>query len=337
MADDLPPGIDLPERPLSEYTLSRCWPDTDAQRTLGDGRGSAWICLAWARGCCLAGAGCESLHRLPSLPDEQRLLYSADGLSNDIFGRRREALPTAVTSLADPLACQTIHVEAGLPGETQRERRSALQELGEWGQIAKTWVLADAGTGFIKFKWRSSAQFAMEALQDRPLRPDGAVPLRLRWATVDPSLTQQVQGRQLALGAYEEARRRARGAQELYDRLESEGSSLKRRREGEEPTREEPAPAAAADPQRDEYLSWVEAPEQPLNPVAAVYPGGSGEVVGGDVGGQGERQGTQEAVDRQDVLPPGWVAATDPATGCMYFYHSESQRTQWERPSSLQC
>jgi hypothetical protein len=32
------------------------------------------------------------------------------------------------------------------------------------------------------------------------------------------------------------------------------------------------------------------------------------------------------------LLPAGWTAAKDPATGKEYFYHSETQETRWERP-----
>ena len=50
---------------------SRCWPETDTEATFGDGRGDAWICLAWARGACPLGSRCAALHRLPSLKEEQ--------------------------------------------------------------------------------------------------------------------------------------------------------------------------------------------------------------------------------------------------------------------------
>jgi hypothetical protein len=32
------------------------------------------------------------------------------------------------------------------------------------------------------------------------------------------------------------------------------------------------------------------------------------------------------------LLPAGWTAAKDPATGNDYFYHSETQETRWDRP-----
>eukprot|EP00965_Chrysotila_dentata_P221319 6192321-Pleurochrysis_carterae.AAC.4 len=45
--------------------LSRCWPESDTQSTLGERTGLAWICLAWANGACAQGTNCSGLHRLP--------------------------------------------------------------------------------------------------------------------------------------------------------------------------------------------------------------------------------------------------------------------------------
>ncbi|KAL3909567.1 MAG: hypothetical protein SGPRY_009376 [Prymnesium sp.] len=168
---------------------------------------SSWICLEWANGRCARGASCEARHALPGESDEQRLVYSADGQTHDIFGRRRPSAAAATTAF-DPLACQTIHIESGLPGATQRERRAQLQSLSEWGQVLKTWVLASAGSGYVKFRWRSSAQFVMEAMQRRPLLIDGEEPLRLSWARTDPSLVQVCSA---MLGASLECAHRANG------------------------------------------------------------------------------------------------------------------------------
>ena len=229
--DDLPPGIILPSRTAapSREVLVRCWPENDACVTVGDRIGGSWICLAWANGRCASGSACEARHQLPVLTDEQRLVYSADGQTHDVFGRRRDAA-AAVTSVFDPLACQTIHVKRGLPGATQRERRSALDAFSEWGQIVKTWAVATAGEGYVKFKWRASAQFALEAMQGRPFEFNGEDPLELAWATTDPSLVQAAQSQQLALAHMEEAAKRRETTAELYERLEAEGKQLKRQR-----------------------------------------------------------------------------------------------------------
>ena len=84
---DLPPGIDAVGTGDSGAVpaLPRCWPEVDTQSTAGDRRGGAWICLAWARGACRDGAACVNLHRLPSVLEEQRMAFSADGIDYDLI------------------------------------------------------------------------------------------------------------------------------------------------------------------------------------------------------------------------------------------------------------
>jgi len=74
----------------------------------------------------------------------------------------------------------------------------------------------------VRFRWRSSAQFAAEALNGRSLDPEGGPPLRVSFATTDPGLEQAQNGRQLALRSVEEAKRRRDASSELYERLERE-------------------------------------------------------------------------------------------------------------------
>lgn len=82
--------------------------------------------------------------------------------------------------------------------------------------------------------------------------------------------------------------------------------------------------------------SWLYFPETPLTDYTSTYPGcelhnenGRGNVhcdiltPNCDV--------SDPAVET-DVLPSGWRAATDPASGVLYFYHEETSRSQWERP-----
>ena len=62
----------------------------------------------------------------------------------------------------------------------------------------------------------------LEALHGRPLRPEDDEPLELAWCTLDPSIVQARQGRDLAYHAMLDARARGQAAQDLYDRLERE-------------------------------------------------------------------------------------------------------------------
>ena len=186
---DLPPGIDLPVHyePVvaaasAAPVLPRCWPDLDAAPTAGDCRGDAWICMAWANGSCRAGASCESLHRLPNMAEEQRLVYSTDGIDRYVFGRMGHG--TQATAI----------LVRGLPtAGSQRQIRAALDELGEWGKVVRTWVHHEPGCGYVAFKARGTAQFVMEAMQGRSLSPEGGEPLQLSWALRDPGQEQAEQ------------------------------------------------------------------------------------------------------------------------------------------------
>ena len=205
---DLPPGINLPavahSQPSSVPVLPRCWPDLDAAPTAGDRRGDAWICRTWANGSCAAGASCEALHRLPSMAEEQRLVYSVDGLDRDVFGRTGHG--TAATAI----------LVRGLPAGSQREIRAALDDFGEWGQVVRTWVHPEPGCGYVAFKWRGTAQFVMEAMQGRSLSPEGGEPLQLSWALRDPGQEQQEQARSLAMRSMEEAKARRDEQHEMH-------------------------------------------------------------------------------------------------------------------------
>ena len=162
--DDLPPGINIPgitqvAHADEEAVLPRCWPELDTAATAGDRRGGAWICIEWANGRCPHGAACEALHRLPSMTEEQRLVYSVDGLDRDVFGRAGHG--TQATTM----------LVRGLPGAaSQRAVRAALDSLSEYGQVVRTWVHHEPGAGYVAFKWQCVAHFVMKAMQARRSR-----------------------------------------------------------------------------------------------------------------------------------------------------------------------
>ena len=282
---DLPPGVRLPATLVpAAPPPSRCWPDVDACRTRGDCRGNAWICLHWAHGACAKGAECESLHRLPILADEQRLIYSADGLSLDVFGRRRDAVAISAGSASDnPFQCTTIYISSGLPtAATQRECKAQLQGLAEWGELVCTWVGAVPGSGYVKYRWRSSAQFAMEALAGRPFSPEGGPALQMRWEFGDPDAALASQAQAVAMRTSEEAKRRRDEQHELYARLERESYHVSKQPRSATATYSASAvnparPLAASElPPLDEAearaAEWVEKAPMPLTAVTAEYP-----------------------------------------------------------------
>jgi hypothetical protein len=324
---DLPPGVGAEPSPglarssSAVAPLTRCWPDVDAIATTGERQGERFICLLWSRGCCPRGELCSHRHRLPNLADEQRLLYSSDGLTTDIFGRPRGAAREQV--LRDPQACQTLQV-SGLPADlNQQERRRELDALSEWGAIAKTWVVADPSVGYVKFKWRATAQFVMEAMQGQPLTPDALNALELSWCFADPSAIQAAQAKELALVAMAEARARRESSSALYDSFERErhvqasvdARARKRARATEESA--DHIKEAAAIPASDASV-WTGEEEQSISAVTAAYPGGEYSEIG---------EGAEDTA-------PAWRYALDPVSGCPYWYDLRSGQSVWAAPST---
>mmetsp|Transcript_40274 Transcript_40274/g.66878 ORF Transcript_40274/g.66878 Transcript_40274/m.66878 type:complete len:326 (-) Transcript_40274:118-1095(-) len=317
---DLPPGIDLPT------SRSRCWPANDTECTCGDVRGGAWICISWAKGACRLGKTCEALHRLPSLAEEQRMVYSTDGLDSDVFGR-----PLAGSAQRDGPLNSTLAVH-GLPSDaSQRELRTLLDAFNEWGTVLRTWVGAVHGTGFVKFKWRSSAQFALEAMDGQPISPEGGTPLMVRWATVNPEVEAAKAGHVLALRSMQDAKKRRDTQHELYQRLEREAKALKQHAAdvpGQTTGCSVDHQAHAAVTCQTDTIFQRSLFTETLTNVTACYPGTTASVRANH-----EHDANIGAAEADEpALPLGWVRAVDEHAGYYYYYHKDTQRTQWEHP-----
>jgi hypothetical protein len=331
---DLPPGIGA-DAAETTAARARCWPEVDSIETDGARRGERFICLAWARGLCTRSARCGSRHQLPTLSDEQRLLNTNEGRTTDIFGRQRGQVDER--TMQDPLACQTLCVRGLPPGMSQHERRQALDGLSEWGAIAKTWVIADPTVGYVKFKWRSSAQVVAEAMQGQPISPDLPGALELSWCYVDPARIQAGQAKEMALAAMEEARARREASAALYERLERQHGALpangaKRQRVGGNDAREAGEPELT-----DEASAWVEQAESCVSAVAAHYPGGSEPEAAFELPACATADDAPaDAAQQQTVAycPEGWHAAVDPASGFTYYYDPSSGHSLWAQPST---
>lgn len=249
----------------------------------------------------------------------------------------RGSLGTVPLSVFDPLTATIIHIVAGVPrvGDQHARRRVLDEAFGEWGRVSKLWFLADEGSAFIKFRWRSTAQLVLEACDGRPLRPQDSEPLQLAWCTTDPSLVVNQQGRELAYNAMREARERSRDVAALYERLERECKSSGSSRStssstsvtltGKRGRGEEAAPAEA-------LAAWHEGETERLSAVTTTYPGGLPEN-GAPTASALTDDGGGGAEDASSSLPAGWASSIDPQYGVAYFWHAATGRTQWERPS----
>uniref|UniRef100_A0A7S4BQK7 WW domain-containing protein n=2 Tax=Chrysotila carterae TaxID=13221 RepID=A0A7S4BQK7_CHRCT len=208
--------------------------------------------------------------------------------------------------------------------------------MGEWGELVRTWSAAQPGSGYVRYKWRSSAQFALEAMHGRPLSPEDATPCELSWALHDPEMEMAQAGSALALRSMQEAKRRREAQQRMYEQLELEARRAKYARA--EPTHSAPSlsrPSATSaahvvtdDAQTGSYLG---AAAIPLTAVTAVYPSADAEVLMGADALHETGEGGRSADD--DTLPDGWEIGCDSCSGHIYFYCTATGRSQWERPT----
>jgi hypothetical protein len=344
--DDLPPGINLlgrhAARPIVVPVTPRCWPDVDSQETRGSSLGNAWVCLAWTRGGCSRGAECTALHRLPSLAEEQRLIFSADWVDYDVFGRPRACTLGAVPT---PIESSTLFVRGLGVDLSQREVRLALERFGEWGQLARTWCGVEPGTGYVKYRWRASAQFAAEATDGRSLEPEGGPPLAVSFATQDPEVEQTQNARQLALRSVEEAKKRRDRQHDLYARLEMEARAGKAARTTSHGVSAHSDGGMTSPAEVREAMAspavWQIEPGQRLTAVAETY--GCTDLA---TTKEGPSPSAGSAVGVTDAaaagggvsacpLPDGWVSGVDPASGFVYFHHLSTGQSQWERPGAV--
>mmetsp|Transcript_24081 Transcript_24081/g.54034 ORF Transcript_24081/g.54034 Transcript_24081/m.54034 type:complete len:488 (+) Transcript_24081:71-1534(+) len=173
-----------PDKDLSAAP-HRCCVRRDAGRTKADDRfgDSAYCCIFFARGCCALGSECTFLHRIPTPQDDKRL-----DMLHDIFGRDRHA------SDRDDMRGtgnfnknnRTLYV-GGLKilHGTDAAHKSLLRHFSEWGEIEQLRIIPNKAIGFITYRHRANAEFALEAMHCQTLDLDEL--LNLRWAYDDPN------------------------------------------------------------------------------------------------------------------------------------------------------
>uniref|UniRef100_M4B593 Pre-mRNA-splicing factor cwc2 n=2 Tax=Hyaloperonospora arabidopsidis (strain Emoy2) TaxID=559515 RepID=M4B593_HYAAE len=171
-----------------EPAATRCVLALDGGRTKADvvSKANRYFCVHFARGMCARGAECSYYHRLPSAADETRI-----GMMHDCFGRERHATDR------DDMAgvgnfmrnSRTLYV-GGLKSCSGREALTAQKEalakqFGEWGEVENINVIHRKSICFVRYRHRTSAEFAKEAMANQSLQSDEV--LNLRWAFDDPN------------------------------------------------------------------------------------------------------------------------------------------------------
>ena len=180
---------------------SRCVMEKDAGYTKADGpnlgaqdstttvrKGNRkHFCLHFARGMCAKGKDCIFFHRIPTPKDDS----STEELV-DCFGRQRHAKHrddmNGTGSFMSP--CRTLYV-AGLqknsyPNNGVGTLEEALKRhFIEWGEIEEAKVIHRLSIGFVRYRLRTSSEFAKEAMSNQAL--DKNEVLQIRWAYDDPN------------------------------------------------------------------------------------------------------------------------------------------------------
>lgn len=172
---------------LSQY---RCHRDLDCGWTRGEKSGCTFICIYFARGICHHGSDCNFRHRVPDASFE---LHHRRQPQYDIFGRDRDA-ELVGTKGAGCLSrdCTTLYIYLGALASLPKEQVEEMlrDEFGEWGEIEEVNVVPRKAIGFVRFVFRSSAEFAKAAMHQQQLTGDANVTstvLDVRWALDDPN------------------------------------------------------------------------------------------------------------------------------------------------------
>ncbi|KAG2445736.1 hypothetical protein HXX76_000342 [Chlamydomonas incerta] len=174
---------------VREASKYRCLPEADVGRTRGSDAKQHVFCLYFSKGCCSQGSACPYLHRLPTAADEQ---YAVRDLSADIFGREKRGENEGYRSGAGTLDRDNrtlyINYEGAGSYELPKIRQLVEANFKLWGPINNVYIVHPKNIAFVRYDWRSSAEFAKEAMHKQPLLGSslGEV-VTARWANEDPN------------------------------------------------------------------------------------------------------------------------------------------------------
>jgi len=174
-----------------EPAKSRCKVELHAGYTLADkkaGPDSRYFCARWIHGLCYKGSKCRYYHRIPTYADCGVL---EKDMMHDCFGRDRHAKQRddmqGVGSFNNN--SRTLYV-----GRLQRtpyaDKPKALNKalekhFEEWGEVENINVIWGKSIAFVRYRFRSHAELAKEAMIGQTLDHDEI--LDIRWAFDDPN------------------------------------------------------------------------------------------------------------------------------------------------------
>lgn len=164
---------------------TRCNIAKDSGITKGSERewDGTFICLKFARGCCPFGYDCSWIHTIPSDEFESNLETTKDCFGRERHEHVRDDQSGVGSFSADEQTAKTLYV--GGIFVTSDLQSIVYKHFKEWGEIDNVRVLSSKGVAFVRYRNRSNAEFAKEAMQNQAL--DNNEILNVRWATDDPN------------------------------------------------------------------------------------------------------------------------------------------------------
>ncbi|KAL6765669.1 hypothetical protein V8C86DRAFT_3128038 [Haematococcus lacustris] len=174
---------------VKERSRFRCMPEVDCGRTKGSQAQQKMFCLYFAKGCCSQGVNCLYLHRLPTQEDEA---YHCKDMGADIFGREKraehEGFHKGAGTIERDNRCLYVNYEGAGAYEVPKIRELLEANFGQWGPIKNIYIKHVTTIAFVKYEWRSSAEFAKEAMHKQGLLGSSqAEVLTVRWSNEDPN------------------------------------------------------------------------------------------------------------------------------------------------------
>jgi len=171
-----------------EPAENKCVLETDGGMTAADGRagsGHRFFCIQFCRGKCARAHKCTWFHRIPTVAD--------DGLAeqmHDCFGRERHKTHKDDMSGAGSYESpsRTLYVGRLRPdkwGDEAKLKEALKEQFGEWGQVEHINLICGKNIAFVRYRYRSSAEFGKEAMTNQSLGQEEV--LNVKWAHDDPN------------------------------------------------------------------------------------------------------------------------------------------------------
>ncbi len=170
-----------------EPAEARCETELHAGYTLAD-KGEPlnnYFCIHFCHGLCSKGKDCGWFHRTPLPTDD----VVADSL-HDCFGRERHKDNRddmgGIGSVNTP--SRTLYVGGLLKNKYKSPEsleKTIWDHFGEWGEVENVNIIHRLSIAFVRYRLRSSTEFAREAMLGQPL--DAGEVLNVRWAYDDPN------------------------------------------------------------------------------------------------------------------------------------------------------